>query len=97
MISDRNQGSASLPNVCKPMVTTDSMCSQCGKHRGLAPEKPAKREGVQSYIFSLAGFVAVEVFSRVCTCGNTLCYDGKEDAVFNLDSVNLFSYELLRW
>ena len=93
---ERAEGRRPFPTICSPLISADSLCEDCGSQWICAEEVPAARGQTQSYIFNVTGYTTVSVQKRVCSCGNQLCYDGFEDAVLNLDNVNLFSHEILR-
>ena len=47
-------------------------------------------------MFHSASLQLVDVLQLQCQCGQVLQYDGLEDAVLNLNKVNLFTHEVLR-
>ena len=92
----RAAGTSSLPWECIPCFMEGSQCA-CGALWADANKCVATRQGVQSYMFHMAKFQPVTVYQLTCQCGQSLDYDGKEDAVFNLNHVDLFTHEVLKW
>lgn len=89
----RLYGECGFPEICTPNVESCN-CAECNKPWAAATERTAVIQ--QSFIFDLKGVILVTVMERVCSCGGILGYDGKSDAILNLDNINLFSHELLR-
>ena len=52
---------------------------------------------MQSRIFHMAMVQPVQVNKLQCTCGAVMLYDGIEAAILNLDNVDLFTHEVLKW
>lgn len=96
VIAARASGSAKLPIVCTPAIEDDAMC-KCGSLWQHATVAPATRAGVQSYCFHITTVQSVTVNKLVCACKEILQYDGIEAAILNLDNVNLFTHEVLKW
>lgn len=92
-MSDRAAGRLALPKVCRPLVSADASCA-CGLLWSEAQEY--SRQRVQSYMFHSASVQLVDVLQLQCQCGQVLQYDGLEDAVLNLNKVDLFTHEVLR-
>ena len=84
-----------LPSTCVPAPEHDAVCS-CGALWSAATSQVATRHGVQSYIFHETKCQPVTVYHLLCTCGETLRYDGLQDAILNLNNVDLFTHEVLR-
>lgn len=63
----------------------------------MAKQVIATRQGVQSYVYHLTSVQPTVVHQLQCQCGKLLQYDGLQDAVLNLNNVDLFSHELLKW
>ena len=57
----------------------------------------ATRAGVQSCIFHMAMLQPIQVNKLQCECGAVMLYDGIEAAILNLDKVELFTHEVLKW
>ncbi len=47
-------------------------------------------------MFHSASVQLVDVLQLQCQCGQVLQYDGLEDAVLNLNSVDMFTHEVLK-
>jgi len=95
-MSQRAASMLALPNECKPLAADGSACV-CGCLWTSAPVIIATRQGVQSFIFHMSMVQPVIVYQRKCSCGHLLQYDGKDDAILNLDNVDLFTHEVLKW
>ncbi len=93
-MAERGRGTRQLPTTCTPLAA-GRFCPR-GRPWEEAAEQEVKQE---SHIFHLLQVVRVQVFQRVCQCGcgEVLNYDGKSDAVLNLDNINLYTHELLKW
>ena len=94
-MSEKAAGRLALPKTCRPFATADALCT-CGLLWSEAQEHSATKQGVQSYIFHTASIQLVDVLQLQCQCGQVLQYDGIEDAVLNLNNVDLFTHEVLR-
>ena len=95
-MADRASGNAKLPAECIPGANAPDCCT-CGSPWQSASRLVATRQGVQSYIYHLTAVQPTTVYRLSCQCGSVLSYDGIEDALLNLNNVDLFSHELLRW
>lgn len=96
VMSQRAASALALPVECSPAVTEGSHCV-CGTLWSDATKCIATRQGVQSFIFHMAKVQHVTVYQLKCHCGEVLQYDGVDDAVLNLNNVDLFTHEVLKW
>ena len=95
-MADRAAGKCGLPTECIPCCSSSDCCA-CGCAWQHAHKVIATRQGVQSYVYHLTSVQPAIVYQLQCQCGKLLQYDGLEDAVLNLNNVDLFSHELLKW
>ena len=95
-MQDRAAGRAGLPLECIPIYSSNDCCS-CGCAWESANQVIATRQGVQSYVYHLTSVQPTVVYQLQCQCGKLLQYDGLQDAILNLNNVDLFSHELLKW
>ena len=95
VMADRAAGCRALPDICRPSFSDNAACT-CGMPWSHAVEQSATRQGVQSYIFHTAKLQPVQVLQLLCACGQILSYDGLEDAILNLNNVDLFTHEVLK-
>ncbi|KAL3155915.1 hypothetical protein ABBQ32_012912 [Trebouxia sp. C0010 RCD-2024] len=49
-----------------------------------------------SHSKTAASLQSVKVLQLLCACGQVLPYDGLEDAILNLNNVDLFTHEVLK-
>ena len=96
VMSQRAAAEIALPSECTPFVHEGCQCA-CGAYWTLASQCIATRQGVQSYIYHMAKVQPVSVYQLKCSCGEVLQYDGIQDAILNLNNVDLFTHEVMKW
>lgn len=69
----------------------------CGKAWAEAASERLPSSGRRPIVYGLTSWREVDILRLVCTCMATREYDGAEDGVLNVNNLDLFSHELLRW
>ncbi|PNW69783.1 hypothetical protein CHLRE_20g751697v5 [Chlamydomonas reinhardtii] len=84
-----------LPSVFVPYLQPGAACG-CGRLWNEAPLIHASPQR-KSIVYSLTWFREVDVFQRMCTCGQKLNCNFRDYGILNLNNLDLFSHELLQW
>lgn len=96
VMAARARGTGTLPTTLTPQPPARQQHCDCGQPwTKAAATAVAHRAGTACYLFHTSCITEVEIRQLRCQCGETLPYDGKSDAVFNVENVNFFTHELL--
>jgi hypothetical protein len=84
----------SCAQICIPSYQEGSCCQRCTTAWSQSVLHQVYPNQLSTLTSNNAS-VEVEVFKRVCICGAYIPYDGREDGIFNLSNLSLFTYECL--
>ena len=94
-------GDPSMAMGCVPeslMPEAASASCSCGRARSVAEAHDCTgAHGRRPIVFGRGWMKEVSVYKLVCRCGVKAQYDGGQHHILNLNNLDLFTHDLLRW